>query len=375
VTFAVQDADNPADSSAYAAWRAGGKVLAARRVPKAQQVLGEAFDGDALELLSGDSGAADSCCSTAGVVRMRSPRSFGRARALVRGLAGATEGQLVAFSGRLLAAVATERGVWVAQSYSSDRFGPVHLLSSQVQRPEALRAIALHSGGTVVAWTARDRTSPVPRRIFIATGTVHSAPGGPHTLLSVPSTRRIDELAIADGANGASVAWIASWYDRRGAYHSQPQVADMAHPGQSKAFPIASTVASGLSFASDPGGDQVLAWKTCTAKNACVAHAVIRRAGHRFTRPIRLDSIDAAESPVAALAPSGEALVGWIDRGHVLAAELPPDASRFGGAQVVSSTNFAADLALGFAPSGFAIAAWSQGTLAPDVIGTVYRRP
>jgi hypothetical protein len=39
----------------------------------------------------------------------------------------------------------------------------------------------------------------------------------------------------------------------------------------------------------------------------------------------------------------------------------------------VAGTSFGSDLALGFGPSGEAIAAWVQGTLAPSVFGAVYR--
>jgi hypothetical protein len=39
----------------------------------------------------------------------------------------------------------------------------------------------------------------------------------------------------------------------------------------------------------------------------------------------------------------------------------------------VSATNHAADLTLAFSPAGFAMAVWSQGTLAPDVVGALYR--
>ena len=46
---------------------------------------------------------------------------------------------------------------------------------------------------------------------------------------------------------------------------------------------------------------------------------------------------------------------------------------RLGDARVVSSTSFAANLALAFGGSGTALAAWTQGTLAPDVVGAVFR--
>lgn len=384
VSFGVQDADDPATSTAYAAWRtAGARLSKPRRVPEAQQVLGLAFDGDALELLTGNSPAGDACCSSTGVVRMTGGKAFGHAHTLERGLAGATVGELIVFSGRTLAALATERGVWVAQSSGSGRFGPVHLLTGSDARPEALRTAPLAAGGAIVAWTARDRHSSVPKRIFVAAGTAHSAPGGAHAVLSVPNSHRIDELAIVgDAASpgpgspviaGPSVAWVESWYDRRGAYRSQVALADLAHPRQVRSFVIPGTIASGLSFAGDARGDQLLAWKSCAVSGACAVREAVRRAGRRFAAPARLGSVDAAGAPVATLASGGEGLVGWVDQGHVIATALRPTAVRFGASHTVSATNYAADLTLGFGASGAAVAAWSQGTLAPDVVGAVYR--
>jgi hypothetical protein len=374
VAFGVVDVDNPSDSAAHAVWRSpGGTLFAMRRVPKAQEVLDLAFASNGLVMLTGDSPSEEACCSSAGVARMPTAHSFARSFTLLRGLAGATEGQLLSFSGRLLAAVATERGVWVAQTYSGERFGPVHQLAAGAVRPQALQAAAVSGGGTVVVWSASDRSSKVPRRVYITDGTAHAAPGAAHALLSVRNGHRIDELALADGAAGPSVAWVESWYDRSGAYHSQVSEADISHPRQWKTFAISSTIASGLSFASDSAGDQLLAWRTCTWSVKCTVRVAVRRAGRRFSGPVRLGSVDAAEMPVAALGPHREGLIGWIDNGHVLASQLSANAGRPSSAQTVSSTNYAADLNIAFSPSDYAVATWSQGTLAPDVMGATYR--
>jgi hypothetical protein len=375
VAFGVEDADNSANSTARTAWRsAGGTLYAPRRVPKAQRVLDLAFSSDGLMMLTGESPSDQACCSSAGIARMPTAHSFRQSLTLIRGLAGATEGQLLSFSGRLLAAVATERGVWVAQTYSGERFGPVHQLAARAVRPQELQAAALNGGGTVVVWSATDRSSKVPRRVYLANGTVHSAPGGAHALLSVRNGHGIDELALTDGAGGPTVAWIESWYDRGGAYHSQVALADVSHPRQSKIFAISSTIASGLSFASDSAGDQLLTWRTCTWSVRCTVRVAVRRAGSRFAGPFRLGTLDAAGMPVAALGPHGDGLIGWIADGHVLASPLPAGSTRPQSAQIVSSTNYAADLTLAFSPSDYAIATWSQGTLAPDVMGAAYRR-
>ena len=85
------------------------------------------------------------------------------------------------------------------------------------------------------------------------------------------------------------------------------------------------------------------------------------------------DAIDASEVPAAALSIHGNGLVGWVSRGHVLAASLRARSTSFAKPQTVSGTRFASDVVLGFGPNGRAVAAWSQGTLAPEVVGAVYR--
>ena len=73
------------------------------------------------------------------------------------------------------------------------------------------------------------------------------------------------------------------------------------------------------------------------------------------------------------IAPTGEALVGWINRGHVLAAQARPGATRFGSRHTVSATNFAADLVLAFGPARQALAVWTQGTLAQTLTAAAFK--
>lgn len=150
-------------------------------------------------------------------------------------------------------------------------------------------------------------------------------------------------------------------------------VADLAHPRQVRSFPVSGQIASEVSFAASTKGDQLLAWKTCSRAGACSVREVVRRAGARFSGPGRLGPIEATEAPAAALSASGEGLIGWIARGHVLTADLRPKGMQFGSAHTVSSAGDATDLALQFAPTGTAMAIWSEGVLAPEVVGAVYR--
>jgi hypothetical protein len=97
----------------------------------------------------------------------------------------------------------------------------------------------------------------------------------------------------------------------------------------------------------------------------------LRGARRRFSSQ-QLSAVDASQTPAVAVAPTGEALLGWVSQGHVFAAEARPGASQLGPARIVSRTGFAADLTLAFGPARQALAAWTQGTVAQSVMGAVY---
>jgi len=374
MAFTVQDEDNPATSSPFAVWRtASGKLSEPRQIPGAGEVLGLAWFGRSLQLLVGDSPVGQTCCSTAGVVGLSASGRFGAPKRLASGLAGATAGQLVGLGHRMLAAVATERGVWIGQTGSSGRWS-THRLAGAGAEPQGLDATALPHGRTAVAWVGGSANAVGSRSIYVANGASTSAPRRSHAAITVPASDGIDEMGIAAGPGGATAAWIESWYDRRGNYHSVVVTADLAHARRTTTFAVPGTMASGLTFGADGQGDQVIAWKACTWNATCSVRAVVRSGGKSFGRPLRLGSIDATEAPTVAFSPSGDALAGWTGSGHVMAAELRPRASRFLSAHVVSSTVYASNLSLTFGPAGAAIAAWSQGTFAPDVVGAVFRR-
>ncbi len=365
VAFGVQDEDNPSSSRAFATLRSPrGGLGGTRPVPGAREVLDLAFDGQTLELLTGASQSASSCCGSVQVTRLT-----GRPRTLVRQLTGATTGRLLTLPGRrLLAVIATAEGVWVAQSSAGDGFAPPHRLTASGSVPQTLAATTLQRGASLVGWTQGNA-----RSIFVASGSEHQAPHGARAPVTVAAGRRIDELGIAPAGSRATAAWIESWYDGRGAYHSQAVVADLGSRPRARAFPIAGELASGLSFAGDARGDQVLAWKACDRLGSCTARAVTRAAGRRFGQVATLGAIDASQEPSAAIGPRGDALVGWVDDGRVLAAGHRVRAARFGAPRAVSATNRAADLTIAFGPAGNAVAAWTQGTLAPSVVGAIYR--
>ncbi|MGI8903289.1 MAG: hypothetical protein ACR2IP_06465 [Solirubrobacteraceae bacterium] len=383
ITFGVRDVDAPGRSSAFAILRSpSGSLSGPRRVPGAQEILDPAFDGESTRLLTGTSPATEACCDSAWVVPFpsTSTRVSGRARPLVDHLTGGPAvGRLLALNGRrMLAALATDQGVWVAQSGGAGRFGPARRLTGSGARPGALAATELRGGRSVVAWIegSGGLEGIGPRSILTASGSRSRAPHSPVTDVTVASGHRIDELGLVPGARAPALGWIESWY-ASGRYNSVVVAADLTRRAPSRTFALAGELASGLSLAADSGGDrtQVLAWKGCTSTGECSVRASLRPPRGGFARPIRLGAIDASQSPTATVAPNGETLLGWISGGRVLVADRRAGAARFGAPRVVSGSraSSASDLALAFGPARQAIAAWTEGILGPTVEGAVYR--
>jgi hypothetical protein len=193
--------------------------------------------------------------------------------------------------------------------------------------------------------------------------------------LTVASGHRIDELAVARRGSSATLAWIESWYDSSGNYHSQVKAADIGAHLRIRAISPANRLASGLSFAADPAGDQGLAWESCTTGASCTVGTAVRGAQARFGVSTTLGAIDAAQTPAIAVGSSGRVLVGWVHGGQPVAALGSAGSRRFGALTVLSASTFALDLTVGFGPGRNALAAWTQGTLSPSVVGASYHAP
>jgi hypothetical protein len=376
IGFGVQDEDRPSTSQAIETIRsARGKLARPRTIPSAQQVLDLAFDGSNLSLLTGSSPVRNACCSSAGLVKVvkGKPRP---ARIVVKGLTGASDGRLLTLrKGRLLAAVATPEGVWVQQARASGRPAAAHLLTPPAAVPQTLAATSLGANKTLVGWTAA-AAQPAPAQpssIVVAGGTASRAPHSPRIALSATPGHAIEELALGRAKAGASAAWIESFYDAAGILHSQVAVADLGQRVHVRTFPIDGLLASGLSLASNASGAQMIAWKVCDASGSCSVETVARDRGRRFGQPLRLGRTDASQSPCAAVSTSGAAVVGWIDGGRVLVAAHSRRARRFARARVISSTNAAADLTLGFGASHGGLAAWTQGVTSETVMAASFR--
>jgi hypothetical protein len=374
VGFSAQNEDQPAVSQPYVAMRSsGGRVSSPRAVPGAQLVLDMAFSGSTLKLLTGISESGKTCCSAVQAVSLSGGR-LGRPQTLVGKLTGATAGTLTTLpSGRLLATIATDRGVWVTQTRPGSGFGATHRLTAGSATPWTVAASADARGQTVVMWTAThgQQGEVAPSQIVAAAGSESSAPKNARTVFTASSGRSIDELALASAGNAVSGGWVESWFDR-GAYRAQLVVSDLAANSRGRVYSVTGQAPSGLQIAGNGRGDQLVTWKLCGSSGACTAMAAVRRRGGQFGAAQSLGSIDPGQSPVAAVASDGDSLVGWIASGQALAAERTPAGSRLGPRRAISSTTYASNLALAFGPGRTALAAWTQGTLAPDVVGAAF---
>ena len=372
--FGIEDVDTPGVSQGYVTLRAAhgapGNPIA---IPGAQQILAAAYDGGALELLTGTASKTQACCSAAQAVQVGAGGQVARARTLVGGLTGAAEGQLVTLkNGAMMAAVATERGVWVLQSAKSNRFGGQHLLTRGGLMPETVDAAWLGGQDSIVAWTAAKGVAgqAAPRTVSYALGAKSHPPRGVKTAVTVPAGHRIDELAVTARHGGATAAWIESWSDKSGAFHSIVRAMDIAPHATVRNLSAANRLASGLSFAGDLAGDQEVTWESCTLQASCEVSADGRSAHGAFGAVRNLGAIDASEEPAVAVGGSGQVLAGWVRGGHPMAATASGAGRPFGAPATLSSTTFALDLTVA-APSGHGggLAAWTQGTLNPSVVG------
>jgi hypothetical protein len=379
--FGVQDVDTPGVSQAYVTTRsAGGAVGRPRAIGSARQILALSFDGSALELLTASSPGGETCCSAAQAVRLTASGTLAPPRTLVGGLAGAADGQLLTLGdGAMLAAVATERGVWVVQSASGNRFGAQHLLTGRGQMPTALAAAWLGGQNTIVAWTAATGIAGAadPRTIYYATGSKSGPPRRVQKLLTVAAGHRIDELGVARRGSGATAAWVESWYDQRGNFHSEVDATDIAADPRVRLLSAPDPPASGLTIAADAAGDQAVSWKSCRQNGSCTVQAAVRGPTTRFGAAQSLGRIDPSQTPAVAVGSRGQTILGWVRYGQPVASVGsagggPFGTGPFGPMRTLSRSTFAYDLTVGFSPARGGLAAWSQGTLNPSVVGAAY---
>lgn len=373
--YDVFNEDHSNVSQGFAAISAkSGRLGSPVRVPDTQEVLDLVFDGSDVDLLIATSPMLRTCCSSALLVKIASGKPR-RPRLIFRALTGKTVGRLIALpGGRMLSSVATAQGVWTELAGKKGRPAPARLLTPETAAPQTLGATVLRANHTLLAWTAGAPPAPSttgPAAIMVANGTAMRAPRQARPAVKVAAGHQIDELAVGQGSSQGTLAWIESWSDSAGHLHSMAVVADLSRHIRARTFEIPGLLASGLSFATDRSGAQVIAWKVCDLSGTCRAETVVKDRGRLFGHPISLGQIDPTAAPAAAVSPQGEGLVGWVDRGHVLAAARDRRARAFAPTRVVSRTNSAMDLTLGFGPTS-ALAAWSEGTFTETVMGAVF---
>jgi hypothetical protein len=375
--FGIQDVDTPGTAQAYLTLRsAQGAVGDPIPVTGASQILALAYSRGSLELLTGTSSANQTCCSSAQATPVSASGQLGRPRTVVGGLAGTTRARLLTLKdGQMLAAVATQRGVWVAQSPRGDQFAGQRLLTGAGKIPQALAAAWLGAETTIVAWTAATGTAGTadPRTISYATGSRTKAPRRVLSAVTIPAGHRIDELGLAARGGGATAAWIESWYDKHAIYHSQVRAMDIAPHAAPRTLSAANRLASGLTFGGDVAGDQALGWESCTGDAACSAQVAVRAARALFGSTRTLGSADPSQAPALAVGPQGQVAVGWVRGGQPVASTSGAHGRGLGGPVTLSPTTFALDMTVGFGPGAQALAAWTQGTLNPSVVGVAGR--
>ncbi|MDQ6820825.1 MAG: hypothetical protein M3076_10930 [Actinomycetota bacterium] len=372
VAFALGDEDHPWVSQAITAVRSANGRMSRMVLPSAKEVLALAFERSTLELLTGTSSPGQGCCTGAQAVSL-SGGALSNRRTIVSGLFGVALGRLLTLPGSLItSAVATDRAVWAAQSSAHSGLGPVRRLSGQSSWPQGLAVAGLSGGREEIAWSSSAGLTQSATSIDVVSASAKHPPRGPGIVVRMPLGYTVDEVALAPGPHDGTLAWIESWFDATGAYHSAVTVVDLTATLRPRTFEIPSEIAGGLSFVGDRAGDQVVAFRACDALGSCSVMALSRSARGHYGQPQQLGTIDAPQPPIVAVSPGGGALVGWIDDGHVLFSGRRGATGAFSAPRVVSTTSYAADLTIASGPRGRAVAAWAQGTLSPSVMGALY---
>jgi hypothetical protein len=373
VAFGAFDAELPGSGRALlASAPAGGKLRAPVAVVGARQVLAVAYLGRELALLVGEGTTARACCERARVLLLRSGRRVAE-HLLASGLDGPSLGSLVVVHGRLLAALASTDGVWVAQSDRRGGFGPTRRLDRGALEPGSLGAATLDPGHSLLGWSVpASPFGPSDSEILIARGTGSAPPARPRTAFRAATGDQIDELALAGGGGRGTLAWTES--SAVGATLSQLLVAEPGSGVAPQRLSSAGEQASGVALAGNPRGAAVIAYRACEqSTGACELRAALRRGPRAaFGAPRTLGSIDPTQFPAVAISATGRALVGFVSGGHPFV--VTASSGRFASARRLSDTAYAADLTVAFAPSGSsALAVWTQGGFRESLIAARLR--
>lgn len=393
VAFNEVNLDAQATAGAYVALASPhGTFGVAHAVPGAQEILAVAYSGTTLELLTASGLPNQPCCSDVQVIR-RGPRSgFGPPQTIVTDAGGGTTGSLVPLTnGRMLAVIGAPQQLWATEARGAGRFGRLRGLTPAGSAPAAIAVTGTPGGGSAVVWT-----QGAGGDIFGASAGPGATPSRRRTLFAVPAGHAVDGLQLVSQPAGLTVGWTEDYNDAGGAYHAQAFASDLVGLGtplRPRALSAPADVTSELALASDENGDEVATWEVCSPSSpACTLQTRVRhdevlpsRAKKKKKKKIKvkplrwfgpvanLGKIDPGESPQLTMAGDGRALLGWITGARVAVAEMPSGANRLGASPRFISGGLADDVALGFGPGGAAVAAWTQGTYAPDVFASELR--
>jgi hypothetical protein len=396
VGWTAADPDNVTNLVPFVDGVAPGAVRGrVRQLAADRQVLASSPDHDAFVVLTGD-GPGRVCCPLVGAVTLTGAAAPVSAQTLVGGLSSAAQAQLLRTAdGGLLAVIATASAVYADAAPAGGRFAGKVRLSRPGAQVAAMAATILGGGRSAVAWTEANQgagTAPA-RSIYVVYGQPGLSPHGRRvTALTVPAGRRIDELALASAPSGApTAAWIESWTDLLGRFHSLAMEADLSRTPRPVQLSGSAVLASGIAIASDGAGHELVAFKECDAVgNACAVRATARGGGGSFGAAARLGSIDPSAAPALAVAPepaglasvsggsrrqasaapAGAAIVAWTHSGAVLSASGSSAGGRFGSPVRLSRAGASGDPAVAVNASGGAFAAWSQGEGPVRIVAT-----
>jgi hypothetical protein len=357
-------------------------------VPAAEQVLALGTLGGQPELLTGDgNGGALTGDAASGVACCTDTGAQGRvSRGLYTGLHSfATEtdggalGTLVPEVRGALAIVAGADGIWTAYGSNRKGFrGPAHELAAFKGQPPTVAVGTLSGGRGVVVWTEPRNASVVPsksQKVYYAVAPAGKPAGTRRLALSVPAGYSVSQVAVTRG-RVANIAWVESWLDVRGKYHSRVYTAQIAGRRAVKRRVVSpvNVIASQISFAGG-AGHELLTWQACAPHGtSCEAQARLRLSASHWSSVARLGEIDAGGGPVAAMTTRGTALVAWVSRGDVMTVNCAKDARKFTPkARRLGRSGRAAQLTLAAGPLGTAAAVWTNGTVNQSLHAALYR--
>ena len=365
VSFGFVNPDAPSGArAALALLSSSGRPTKVRSVPHTRAVLDLAYLAGSLQLLGATSGGGMGCCTEVQTLSLDA-QGFSQPRSLMRHLAGAGAGRLLASGSGALALFASDSGVWAARAGRDARFGAVRQLSSSGAGPQSLAAGAQHGGGALVAFTQtpfHSSDAPIPATVMLSQGAGGALPPRARSAQTFPAGTVIGPLALAPNPFAPTLGWAQDSADGTGANRSEIVLAAVGATLRTRTYAVAGEIESGLSGASDSSGDELFAWDSCDTTPSCQVLAVSRAAHGHFGNARALGAIDAAAEPSVAVGAHGAAVIAWVWGGHVYFTRRSSGSQRFSAPARLTGPGPASGLTLAAGPGGRMLAVWAAGT-------------